>query len=105
MTPWLVVVAVGAGSWLFRVSMLVVAARFGLPPVVERAARHAVLVSFTALATAAVADRVASADRAAAVPLVTVLVAVVAVRRTGSPHAALLVGMPTAWALAAVMGP
>jgi branched-subunit amino acid transport protein len=104
MTPWIVVVAVGAGSWLFRVSMLVVAARFGLPPVIERAARHAVPVSFAALATAAVADRVAGAGATAAVPLGAVLAAVVAVRRTGSPHAALLVGMPTAWALAAVMG-
>jgi branched-subunit amino acid transport protein len=104
MTPWLVVVAVGVGSWLFRVSMLLVAARRGLPPVVERAARHAVPVSFAALATAAVADRVASAGSTAAVPLVAVLAAVIAVRRTGSPHAALLVGMPTAWMVAAIMG-
>ena len=103
MTPWIVVVAVGAGSWVFRVSMLVVAARIGLPPLVERAARHAVAISFAALATAALADRVAGAD-ATVVPLVAVLVAVVAVRRTGSPHAALLAGMPTAWVLAAVMG-
>jgi branched-subunit amino acid transport protein len=103
MTPWIVVVAVGAGSWLFRVSMLVVAARIGLPPVVERAARHAVAISFAALATAALADRVAGAG-ATAVPLLAVVVAILAVRRTGSPHAALLAGMPTAWVVAAVMG-
>jgi hypothetical protein len=35
---------------------------------------------------------------------VAVLAAVIAVRRTGSPHAALLVGMPTAWMVAAIMG-
>ena len=106
MTPWIVVVAVGVGSWLFRVSMLVVAARTGLPRVVERATRHAVAVSFAALASAALADQVASATSAAttAVPLVAVVVAIVAVRRTGSPHAALLAGLPTAWLLAAVMG-
>jgi branched-subunit amino acid transport protein len=102
-TPWIVVAAVGAGSWVFRVSMLVVAARIGLPPLIERAARHAVAVSFAALATAALADRVAAAG-ATVVPLVAALVAVVAVRRTGSPHAALVAGMPTAWVLAAVMG-
>lgn len=105
MTPWLVVGAVGLGSWLFRISMLVVAARSGLPPIVERAARHAVPISFAALATSAVANTLATSPAAeAVVPVGAMLVGSVAVRRTGTPQAALLVGLPTAWALAAVVG-
>jgi hypothetical protein len=36
-------------------------------------------------------------------PAVSVIVAVAAVRRTGSPRAALLAGMPTLWLLSALM--
>ena len=105
MTAFVVVLAVGAGSYLFRVSMLVLAARVGLPPVLERAARFAVPVSFAALATIALADRVAEASGGEALaPIVAVAVAVAAVRRTGSPHAALLAGLPTVWAVTAVAG-
>lgn len=91
MTAFLVVLAVGAGSYLFRISMLVLAARSGLPPVLERAARLAVPVSFAALATGALADDLAAPG------------AIVAVRRTGSPPMALVAGMPTLWLLSAVL--
>ena len=102
MTPYLVVLAVGLGSYVFRVSMLVVAARStsGLPPVVERAARQAVPVSFAALATSALTD---SGANGSLVPLLAVAAAIVAVRRTGSPHAALLVGLPVVWIASAVL--
>lgn len=102
MSAWIVVAAVGAGSFLFRISMLVVAARIGLPPVVERAAGHAVPVSCAALAAAALAEHVAAAGAVIA-PAGAVAVAVVAVRRTGLPHAALAAGMPTLWVLTAVL--
>jgi branched chain amino acid efflux pump len=101
-SAWIVVVAVGAGSYLFRISMLVLAARAGLPPVVERAARHAVPVSFAALAASALTAQLA-APGATLPPVVAVAGAVLAVRRTGSPHAALAVGMPTLWVLSAVL--
>jgi branched-subunit amino acid transport protein len=99
---WIVVVAVGAGSYLFRISMLVLAARAELPPLVEQAARHAVPVSFAALAASALTAQLA-APGAALPPVVAVAGAVLAVRRTGSPHAALAVGMPTLWVLSAVL--
>ena len=102
MTAWIVVVAVGAGSYVFRVSMLVLAARAGLPPAIERAARHAVPVSFAALAASALTGHLTGADASLA-PLGAVVVAVVAVRRTGSPHAALAAGMPALWVLSAVL--
>jgi branched-subunit amino acid transport protein len=101
-TPWLVVLAVGLGSYLFRISMLVVAARTGVPPVAERVAAHAVPVSFAVIATGGMVDHL-GASRAAAAPLLAAAVAVVAVRRTGSPHAALGAGMPVLWLLSAVL--
>jgi branched-subunit amino acid transport protein len=101
-SAWIVVAAVGAGSFLFRISMLLVAARVGLPPVVERAAAHAVPVSFAALAAAALAEHVAAAGAVAA-PAGAVAVAVVAVWRTGSPSVALAAGMPALWLLTAVL--
>ena len=102
MNVWLVVVAAGAGSYLFRISMLVVAARVGLPPVLERAARFAVPTAFAALAATSLVGSV-NADLASAAPLAAVAVAALAVRRTGSPHAALLAGMPTLWVLSALL--
>jgi branched chain amino acid efflux pump len=100
-TPWLVVIAVGAGSYLFRISMLVLGARTGSPAVVERAATYAVPVSFATISAAALADYIGTADAPAA-PVVSVIVAIFAVRRTGSAHAALVAGMPTFWLLSAL---
>jgi branched-subunit amino acid transport protein len=100
-TAFLVVVAVGAGSYLFRITMLAFGARSGLPPIVERAATYAVPISFAALAAAALADDLRTADAPVA-PVLSVIVAIVAVRRTGSAHAALIAGMPTFWLLSAL---
>lgn len=101
MSTWLVVVVAGAGSYLLRISMIVLAARTGLPPVLERAARFAVPTAFAALAAASLGSHI-TLDPAALAPLVAIVVAVIAVRRTGSPHLAVLAGMPTLWALSAI---
>ena len=55
---------------------------------------------FAALATGGLASHIADAGVFA--PTGAVLAAAVAVRRTGSPHAAVLIGMPVLWALTAV---
>jgi len=104
MSAVVAVVAVGLGSYLLRVSMLVLTARIGaVSPIVERAARYAIPVSFAALATDAFAPHIALA-RASLAPAVALLVAIVAVRRTGSPHAALIAGLPTLWIVTALTG-
>jgi branched-subunit amino acid transport protein len=102
MSAWIAVVAVGLGSYLLRISMLVLASRVGLPVVIERAARYAVPVSFAALAASSLAGHMTHLHGALA-PAASVIVAVVAVRRTGSPRAALLAGMPTLWLLSALL--
>jgi branched-subunit amino acid transport protein len=103
MNPWLVVLAVAGGTYLFRVSMVVVAAHTTVPPAIERAARHAPTVSFAAIAAAGLAGHTTMTAHSAA-PLIAALAAIVAVRRTGSPHAALAVGLPVVWLTAALAG-
>ena len=105
MSAYIAVLAVGFGSYLLRVSMLVLTARVGaVPPLIERAARYAIPVSFAALATDAFAPHVAL-TRTEMAPAVSVLVAIIAVRRTRSPHAALIAGLPTLWIVTALTGP
>jgi branched-subunit amino acid transport protein len=105
MTPWLVVLAVGAGTYLFRVSLVGLVGRRGASAGVERAARFVVPSAFAALAAGSVtaAACAAAGPTRAVAPLAAVAVAVVAVRRTGSPRVAIAVGMPTLWLLNALL--
>jgi branched-subunit amino acid transport protein len=99
---WIVVAAIGAGSYVFRISMLVLAARHRIPPVVMRATRHAVPVSFAALAASSLAGQLTGAG-AVVPPMAAVIVAALAARRTGSPPVALAAGMPVLWLLSALL--
>jgi branched-subunit amino acid transport protein len=99
MTAYLVIAVVGAGSYALRVSML---ARQNVPPLMQRAAPYATPVAFAALATSALAPD-ATYARTAIAPLLAVAVAVLAVRRTGSPRAALVAGMPALWLASALV--
>ena len=104
MSAWLVVSAVGVGSYLFRVSMIALANRVGSSPLFERASRLVVPSAFAALAAGGVTAACLGAGAPGAVaPVAAVTAAVVAVRSTGSPHAAIAVGMPTLWILNAVL--
>ena len=102
MNVWVVIVLAGMGSFLLRISMLVLAARTGVPPVLERAAAFAVPVSFAGLAAGALATQAAHTGVGALPALIAVAVGVAAVRRTGAARSAILVGMPTIWVLSAL---
>ena len=104
MSPWLVVVLAGVGTYLLRISMLVVAAHAGVPPLIERAPRFAVPIAFGALAATSLTGLVATTGAAAVPPVLAVAVGVVVASRTGSSRAAIFVGMPTLWLLTAVGG-
>ncbi len=104
MSAWIVVALAGAGSYLFRISMLVVAAHAGVPAVIERSARFAVQIAFAALAATSLAGLVARTGTASVAPVLAVLVGVVVARRTDSSRAAIFVGMPTLWLLTALGG-
>jgi branched-subunit amino acid transport protein len=102
MNTWSVLALAGAGSYLLRISMLVVAAHGRIPAVLERAAAFAVPVAFAGLAAGALATQIAAAGTGAVPALAAVAVGIAAVRRTGSARAAIIVGMPTMWALSAL---
>ena len=104
MSIWLVVVLAGAGSYAFRVSMLVARARFRVPAVLDRAGPFAVPVAFAALAASAIGRYTAEAGMAALPALVAVTVGAVVSRRTGNAQAALLTGLPVMWVLSAIPG-
>jgi branched-subunit amino acid transport protein len=98
MNAWIVIVAVGLGSYLFRLSMIILTGRITMPPYLERASGLVVPAAFAALASAGIAAACSGlgVTRAAA-PLAAVVAAVIAVLRTGSSQAALLAGMPAFW--------
>ena len=83
MNTWIVIVAVGLGSYLFRLSMIILTDRIAMPPYLERASGLVVPAAFAALAA--------------------VVAAVIAVLRTGSSQAAILVGMPVLWIATALL--
>lgn len=100
MNTWIVIVAVGLGSYLFRLSMIILTGRITMPPYLERASGLVVPAAFAALAAAACSGL--GVTRAAA-PLAAVVAAVIAVLRTGSSQAAILVGMPVLWIATALL--
>jgi branched chain amino acid efflux pump len=104
MNTWLVIVAVGLVSYLFRLSMIILTGRITMPPYLERASGLVVPAAFAALAAAGVAAACSGLGiTRAAAPLTAVAAAVIAVLRTGSPQAAILVGMPTLWVATALL--
>ena len=104
MNAWTVILAAGLGSYLFRLSMIVLINRFTMPPDLERAAGLVAPAAFAALAAAGVAAACSSLGiTGAAGPLAAVAAAVIAVLRTGSPQAAILAGLPVLWVAIALL--
>jgi branched-subunit amino acid transport protein len=104
MSTWIVIMAAGLGSYLFRLSMIILTGRITMPPYLERASGFVAPAAFAALAAAGVAASCSGLGMtAAAPPLAAVAVAVIAVLRTGSPQAAILAGMPALWVATALL--
>jgi branched-subunit amino acid transport protein len=104
LNAWLIVLAAGLGSYLFRLSVVTVADRIEMPTSLEHASELIAPASFAALAATGVAASVVGVMPAEALPpLAAIIVAVVAVARTGSSYAAVLAGMPTLWLVTAIV--
>jgi branched chain amino acid efflux pump len=104
MSTWIVIVAVGLGSYLFRLSMIILTDRITMPPSLQRASGFVVPAAFAALAAAGVAAACSGIGvTQSAAPLIAVAAAIIAVLRTGSPQAAILVGMPVLWGATALL--
>jgi branched-subunit amino acid transport protein len=105
MTAFVVILIAGLGSYLFRISMVALVERVRLPERLEQATAFVAPAAFAALAATGVAAASVGADLAAAAPpLAAVAAAVLAVQLTGRSYAAVLAGMPTLWALTALVG-
>jgi branched-subunit amino acid transport protein len=87
MTAWVVVLLAGLGSYLFRISMVILAEHVRLPARVEQASAFVAPVAFAALAVTSVAAASLDAGElaAAVVLLAAVTAGVIAVRLTGRP--------------------
>jgi len=104
MNAWTVILAAGLGSYLFRLSMIVLFDRITMPARLQRATELVAPAAFAAMAAAGIATACMSLGVArAAAPLAAVAVAVIAVLRTGSPQAAILAGMPALWVATALL--
>ncbi len=106
MTAWLVIALAGVGSYLFRISMIVLTERVALPPRLEQASAFVAPAAFAALAATGIAvSSTQASDALHAVPLLAAVgAAFVAVRLTGRSYVAVLAGMPTLWLLTVVVG-
>jgi branched-subunit amino acid transport protein len=106
MSIWLVILIVGVGTYLFRVSMLALVGRRAPSPLFERASKLVVPAAFSALAAGGITAAWANGGggSVAVAPLGAAAVAGVAAHRTGSARVAILVGMPTLWVLNALAG-
>lgn len=104
MSAWIVVLAAGLGSYLFRLSMIVLLDRIAMPAYLERASGLVAPAAFGALAATGVATACIDLGASqAAAPLAAVAAAVIAVLRTGSSYVAILVGMPTLWIISSLL--
>ena len=98
MNAWLVVLAAGLGSYLFRLSVVAMADRITLPPSLERTTELIAPASFAAIAATGVGTSyLGVAPIEMLPPLAAVAAAVIAVARTGWSYAAVLAGMPVLW--------
>lgn len=106
MTAWIVILLAGLGSYLFRVSMVVLTDRVALPARLEQASGYVAPAAFAALAATGIAAASTQAGTVAQATslLAAVAVAIVAVRLTGRSYVAVLAGMPTLWLLSLAVG-
>jgi branched-subunit amino acid transport protein len=104
MTAWLVIVAVGLGTYAFRaVTFAVVAAR-GLPAWAERPLAFVGPAALGALVGGMLLTSHGRAELPTLADAIAVLAAFVTVRRTGDIARGILVGFPVLWALSSLAG-
>jgi branched-subunit amino acid transport protein len=104
MNAWFIVIVAGIGSYLLRLSMIITTDRFRMPARLDETSVLVAPAAFAALAATSIAGTTLEAGPSGALaPVAAVAVAVLAVMRTGSPHAALLAGMPTLWLINAAV--
>ena len=101
MSPWIVVLVAGAGSFALRISLVALVDHVGSPEWLERVASYIVPAAFAGLAVTALARPVRVGGTHALAPLVAVAVTG-AVARRHPTHLAFVAGLVALWATTAL---
>ncbi|MDH3707790.1 MAG: AzlD domain-containing protein [Acidimicrobiia bacterium] len=104
MSAFLVIAAVGLGTYLLRASMFALVATKPLPRRAEAALGLVGPAAVAALVATLVLARSGSVDPGPAPELAAIAVGFVAVRRTGNVLHAFALGLPVFWVLSALAG-
>lgn len=103
MTAWLVVLGAGAGSFLFRLSVVALVDHVRAPAALERLATFVVPAAFAGLAAAALSQPLAGAGAEGISLGLAVLVAAITAARGRPVPTAFVAGLLTLWAATAVL--
>ena len=104
MSTWIVLLAVGAGTYALRASMFVVLGRRSLPTWTERPMALVAPAAIAALTVSMLLTSNQSVDAAPTKELAAVIIGFIAVRRTGNVMWAFVAGLPVYWLTALAIG-
>jgi len=105
MNVWLVVVLAGVGSYLFRISLVMLADRVTMPQRLERTSVFVAPVAFAVLAVGGITASTMGVELVVVLPpVVAAAAAIAAALLTRSASAAVLAGMPTLWIVSLMLG-
>ena len=102
MTAWIVVIAIGIGSYAMRAVMLALVGLKPLPTRVDTALRHLGPAAIAALTATMAFTRAGTIQPLPIAELTAIAVGFIAVRRTGNVLHAITVGLPTLWLITAL---
>jgi branched-subunit amino acid transport protein len=104
MTAWLVITAIGVGSYAMRAVMLALVGLKPLPARIDTAMRHVGPAAIAALTVTIALTRAGTIQPLPIAELAAIAAGFITVRRTRNVMHAITVGLPTLW-LIALLGP
>jgi branched-subunit amino acid transport protein len=103
MNAWIVILAVGAGTYLFRASMFVVLGQRSLPAWTTTPMGLVAPAAVAALVASLLFTSGGQIEAVPAAEIAAVVVGFLAVRRSGNVMHAFVAGMPVFWILDAIL--
>lgn len=102
MTTWLVILAIGLGTYALRVSMFILLGQRSLPAWTTQPMSLVAPAAVAALVTSTIAIRGGELTAPALADVAAVAAGFLAVRRTGNVMHAFAIGMPVFWVVSAL---
>jgi len=103
MSTWLVITAIGIGSYAMRAVMLALVGIRPLPAGVDTAMRHLGPAAIAALTATMAFTRAGTVQPVPIAELAAIAVGFMTVRRTGNVLHAITVGLPTMWLITVIL--